>query len=181
MGKTVKSRTIMSIASFLLCAALCLVANTSIPKIYESYKQKAVAQQAASQATHQIKKETPVAPVEEPVIPEEPVEDTSFEDTSFEDTAVYDVPEDTTPVEKYEEPAAEEPEEEEAPTEEDVEEPETETETGDEEAQEEDNGGFFGVILSLITGLIEKITSFDIFGKIKDFIGDILKFFGIEL
>lgn len=178
MGKTVKSRTIMSIASFLLCAALCLVANTSIPKIYESYKQKAVAQQAASQATHQIKKEAPVVPVEEPVIPEETTEDTSFEDTSFDDTAVYDVPEDTTPVEKYEEPAAEEPKEEEAPAE-DVEEPETE-ETAEEE-KEEDNGGFFGIIISLITGIIEKITSLDVFGKIKDFLGDILKFFGIEL
>ena len=177
MGKTVKSRTIMSIASFLLCAALCLVANTSIPKIYESYKQKAVAQQAASQATHQIKKETPVTPVEEPVIPEEePVEDTSFEDEAL----VYDVPEDPTPVEKYEEPAAEEPKEEEEAPAEDVEEPETEA--SDEEAEEsKDEGGFFGIILSLITGIIEKITSLDIFGKIKDFIGDILKFFGIEL
>lgn len=177
MGKTVKSRTVMSIASFLLCAALCLVANSSIPKIYESYKQKAVAQQAASQATHQIKKEAPVVPVEEPVIPEETFEEEPvIEDTSFEDTNVYDVPEEPAPVvepvtepEKNVEPV-EEPEE-------DVEEPE---ETPAEE-ETKDEGGFFGIIISLITGIIEKITSLDIFGKIKDFLGDILKFFGIEL
>lgn len=171
MGKTVKSRTVLSIASFLFVVAFCLVANSSVPKLYESYKQKAVAQQAASQTIKPVKKETPVKdmPVVDDTTDAEPVED----DSSFsEDSNVYDVPEET--------PVEEAPVEEEE-TEEDE---DFDFDFGDEESEDkedESSGGFLGMIISFITSLIEKITSLDIFGKLKDFFANILKFFGIEL
>lgn len=173
MGKTVKSRTIFSIATFLFVVAFCLVANSSVPKFYESYKQKAVAQQASSQKAEPVKKDIPV---EEDIPSEEPVEEAPVEeDTSFtEDSEVYDIPEET-PVEE----APVEEEEEEEPEEDfdfDVDIGGDEEESGD-----KSSGGFLEMIISFITSLIDKITSLDIFGKLKDFFASILKFFGIEL
>lgn len=169
MGKTVKGRAVMSIASFLFVVAFCLVANSSVPKLYESYKQRVVAQQAASQtATHEIKKDMPTentTPAEDVA---EPVEDAIPE----EDANVYDIPE--------EEPAVEEAPEEEPEEEEDFD-FDFDIDDGNDEENKEESGGFFAAIISFITSLIEKISSFDIFAKIKDFFAGILKIFGIEL
>ncbi len=168
MGKTVKSRTIASVASFLLVVAFCIVANSSVPKLYESYKQKVVAQQAATHSTNVIKKETP-AIQEEPVAEETeaPVEETDFS----EDANVYDIPEET-PEEVAEPEETEEPEED----------FDFDFDFDDEESEDkEESGGFFSIIMSFITSIIDKIKSLDIFAKIKDFFANILKIFGIEI
>lgn len=172
MGKTVKSRAIASAASFLLVVAFCLVANGSVPKLYESYKQKEVAQQAATQATQVIKKKTPSkqtedisAPAEEPA--EEPAEDVS----SSEDANVYDIPE--------------EPTVDEEPVEEDAEEAEdfdidTDTDAGN-EATKSEKSSLLDKVLNFFKSLFEKISSFKLLTALKDFFVKFLGIFGIKL
>lgn len=173
MGKTVKSRALMSAASFILVVALCIVASNSVPKLYASYKQRVIAQQAATQHTQVVKKETPVVQEEtEPEVVEEPVEDTA----PVEDANVYDIPEETPVVSEPEAPAEE-------PKEEEPEEDDFDFDFGEDEEteKEEDKGGFFSIIISLITSIIDKIKSFDFFAKLKEFFANLLKIFGIEI
>ena len=162
MGKTVKSRAIMSIASLLLVAVFCIVANGSVPKLYESYKLKEVAKQAATQTTHVIKKDKPVKQ-EEPTVPaEEPVTEDQ------DDANVYDVPE-----EPEEEPVEEEEEEEDFDFDFDIDD--------DNGGSKSEGGSLLDKIIGFFTSLFEKISSCKLLTKIKDFLAKFLKIFGVTL
>lgn len=160
MGKTVKGRSIISIASFLLVVVFCIVANGSVPKLYESYKQKEIAQQAATQATHVIKKTKPVqqsttAPAEEPTT-DAPVE---------EDANVYEIP----------------VEEEEAPVEEEsTEDVDIDTSTDDDTSKTEEKS-FFEKIIDFFTSIFEKLGSCKLVSIIKEWIAKLLAVFGVTL
>lgn len=176
MGKTVKSRTLMSIASFLFVVAFCLVANGSIPKIYESYKQKVVAQQAATKTTQVIKKEKPTEPPVKEMPPmEEPVAD---DDIGSDDANVYDIDDSTSSDVPAEEPVEEPAEEEEEDADFDFDFDDDNNQGSDDDKK---SGGFLDAIISFITGLIEKISKLDILAKFKELLAKILAIFGITL
>ncbi len=175
MGKTVKSRIISSVVSVLCVIALCVWANSGIPSMYQSYREKAMAKAAATRTTHQIaapaQQPADTAPAASDVVTEEPVmEDTA--DTSFdmptEDAAVYDI----------EEPMDEMPMDEEPVEEEEVYE---EEEPVEEEAPVETEKSFFEKIVDFVTDMFSSLTSGDFFAKIKDFFAGLFSKVGIQL
>ncbi len=85
MGKTVKSRLFFSITSIICVIALCIIANSSIPSLYESHAQKVAAQEAATRTTKQVVTVAPTTTV-------------SPETTVTQESIVYEIEETTTPV-----------------------------------------------------------------------------------
>lgn len=188
MGKTVKSRTIASIVSFLAVLTICVVANNSVPQLYESYKQRVVAQQAASQEPEEVKKDQEQQPSKQTSVdaqPAEPADDgMSTDDASVaEDTNTYEIEEDNsadTSVPEEEAPA-EEPEE----SEEGLEDFDFDFDFGESEDKGNTDKGnkesIIDKIISFVKTIIEKISSLDIIGKVKNFFLGIFKLFGIKL
>lgn len=156
MGKTVKSRVVLSITSIICVIAICIIANKGIPSLYESSRQKALAQEAASRAAEQVEIPKTTAPsVTQAPAATEPTTQATEPETVTEDANVYDIPEETTTQATTEA-------EEEAP-EEEVTEPNS----------SDSDDSFFGKIISFLTGIIEAITSGDLFGKISEFFSGI--------
>lgn len=172
MGKTVKSRTFFSILSFLIVVVFCMVAKGSVPKLYESYKQKEIAQQAATQTTKAVEKKdgSDQQQQQQPSIPaEEPSSETPDEDSN-----VYEVPD--------------EPAEDEEPIEEDSSEDDFDADfdfdfdTGDDSDSEEDNdGGFISAIIDFFGSLFEKLSNCKLLVFFKDIFAKILGVFGITM
>ena len=175
MGKTVKSRLLVSITSFLCVVALCIWANSGIPSLYESYKERTVAQAQASASTNVQKVSKPSSSSSEPapeqdafVAEDTAVDEAPVEDFVSEDANVFDIDE-------PEEVPAEEPEEEVEEEYEEIEEEEIP------EEPVEENKTFFEKVVDFITGVFETLTSGGLLQKIKDFFSNILGLVGINL
>ncbi len=173
MGKTVKSRALMSVISFVCVAAICIWANSSIPSLYESYKEKSIAQAqaSASSTSQQVAKPAQSTPAPAAADTAAPVEEAApvAEDTSASDTNVFEI----------EEPVEEEPmEAEEEPVEEEVYE---EEEPEEEEEPVQENKSFFEKVLDFIKGIFDTLFSGSFIDKIKEFFSSILGLIGINL
>lgn len=157
MGKTVKSRTVLSITSIICVVALCIIANKGIPSLYASQREKAIAQENATRVVEQVNKPSTTAPTTQ-----QPTTEPTTEPTVSEDSNVYEIVEDTTaPQAQEEEPTQEEEE----PTQ-----PET-------PASEE---SFFDKIIGFFTSIFEAFTSGDILTTIKDFISSLFGGIGLS-
>lgn len=158
MGKTVKSRVVLSITSIICVIVICIIANKGIPSLYESHRQKAVAQEAASRAAEQVEIPKTTAPSATQTPATEPSTEATEQATVTEDANVYDIPEETT--------------QEETTTQ--AEEEYTEEETTEPNSDSSDSeGSFFEKIINFFTKLFEAITSGDFFNKISEFFSGI--------
>lgn len=151
MGKTVKSRIFISITSIICVIALCIIANSGIPSLYQSHAEKVAAQEAASRTTQTVVAPTTTKTVAAP------------ETTVTEESIVYEIEESTTPVVTEE------------PTEEVVSEEETTTEA----AQEPEEESLLDKILNFLTSIFEMIFSGEIFTKLGEAFSSILGIFGL--
>lgn len=176
MGKTVKSRTFYSILSFLIVVVFCMVAKGNVPKLYESYKQKEIAQQAATQTTKAVEKkdDTTQQQQQQPSVPaEEPSSETP--ESPDEDSNVYDVSEE--PSEEDEEPIEEDSSEDDFDADFDF-----DFDTGDDSDSEEDNdGNFISAIIDFFGSLFEKLSNCKLVVFFKDLLAKVLEFFGIKM
>lgn len=158
MGKTVKSRVVLSITSIICVIAICIIANKGIPSLYESHRQKALAQEAASRAAEQVEIPKTTAPaVTQAHETTEPTTEATESETVTEDGNVYDIPEETTQEETT------------TQTEEYTEEETTEPDSDSSDSE----GSFFDKIIDFFTKLFEAITSGDFFNKISEFFSGI--------
>ncbi len=112
MGKTIKSRIFISITSMICVAALCIIANSGVPALYESYAEKVAAQDAATRTVKQVVTTVTTTTTTEPetTVTEESIvyeiEETTTEATT-EATTVEEVTEEETTTEAAEAPAEE--------------------------------------------------------------------------
>lgn len=150
MGKTVKSRVFVCITSLVCVIAICLIANTAIPSLWESYAKKVAAEEEANKPVAvQVVKPAPTAP-QAPVT--EPTE--ASEVFEIEEPAVVEPTE----------PVTEEPVEEETTT---------------EPAADSGSESFLDKIINFLTSIFDLIFSGEIFTKIGDFFAGILGIFGL--
>ncbi len=170
MGKTVKSRSIMSVTSFLLVIAFCLIANKSVPKLYESYRQREAAQQASIQTAQVIKKQQQKK-TDDVSAPEEPSEEDAQSD---EDANIYDIPEEPVSEEDSEDEVFEEDSEDETVVE------DTDTSTDNSSAKAEKTS-VLEKILNFFKSLFNKIGSCKLLKRLKDFFVKFLKLFGVTI
>ncbi|MBQ8782947.1 MAG: hypothetical protein IJZ57_04160 [Clostridia bacterium] len=150
MGKTVKSRLFICITSIICVIALCIIANSGIPALYQSHAEKVAAQDAATRTTKQVvTTTTTTAPATEAPVTEESI--------------VYEIEESTT------EAVSEES------TEEEVIEEETTTEAADDSSEE----SFLDKILNFLTSIFDMIFSGELFAKLGDLFSGVLGIFGL--
>lgn len=149
MDKSVRNKLFMSITSIICVVAVCIIANSAIPSLYESHAQKVAAQEAATRTTKQV---VTVAPTTTQAAPET---------TVTEESVVYEIEETTEAV--VEESSTE------AVTE--------ETTTEAEEAPAEE--GILDKVLNFLTSIFEMIFSGEIFTKLGDAFADILGMIGL--
>lgn len=169
MGKTVKSRILFSITTFICVVVLCVIASNGIPSLYRSQKEKAALEAAAIKASQEVSKpdEKNNSNTNAPVVtPNAPVATDPVDEGSND----YDVP-------------AEEPIQEPEQVD-DVDSEEDDDWFGDDSEQESpvapEKESFIDKVISFFTSIFETIFSGEFFTKIKDFFGNIFSLVGIK-
>lgn len=150
MGKTVKSRLFISITSVICVVALCIIANSGIPALYESHAEKVAAQDAATRTTKQVVTTTTTTAAPETTVTEESI--------------VYEIEETTTTTTAPE------------TTTEELTEEETTTEAVADSGEE----SLLDKILNFLTSIFDTIFSGDLLSKLGDAFSGIFGIFGLN-
>lgn len=151
MGKTVKSRLFICITSIVCVVALCIIANSGIPSLYQSHAEKVAAQDAATRTVKQVVTTTTTTTA-------------APETTVTEESIVYEIEETTTEEVTVAETTTEE-----------VTEEETTTEAVETPAEE----SLLDKILNFLTSIFDMIFSGDLFAKLGDAFSGVLGIFGL--